>query len=124
MIHHMRVHRNLVTVIQVLLVAVILVGVGFLAWFLLNTEVDTADQQAKAHLLRLQASAKAYHGRLGFYDGLCRDVGLPAGFACAADANSYAIETRMTSGRYLCLDSRGHLGEREDSKGSATACGG
>lgn len=118
----MQVHKSVALVFELVLGIAILAAVAYGGWFLLSLNTDTDAVEAKAQMKLLQASTAAYYSRLRFYDGVCADVGLPRGFRCHADEESFAIETNLGVGLFYCLDSTGFLGETRVSKGESTAC--
>lgn len=109
-------------VLQVVLAIIIVVAVLGVGWFLLSLNTDTTEAQTKASLIRLEASAKVYYGRLGYYEGVCTDIGVPATYRCHESNAAYAIEAPLKDGKYLCLDSAGFTGRTLISKGEGTAC--
>lgn len=118
----MKVSRRTLRVLQMMLVALIVVGVIFTGRWFLSLNTDTTETQVKINLTRIEASAKVYYGRLGYYNGVCTDIGVPATYRCHASSNAYAIEVPLKDGKYLCLDSAGFSGHTLISKGEGTAC--
>lgn len=97
--------RILFFVVTSLVVAGIIYGV--------LTFVDTdkgSDAAVQANAERLKASAQVYYSRLQFYEGVCKDIGLPRNFSCAESESAYALSGRLTSGKYYCVDSSGFDG--------------
>lgn len=118
----MKVPRAVFVLVQVLLVAVIL-SVAFIGgWLLLSVNTDTTETQVRAQFTRLQASAQTYFARVRYYDGVCADIGVPSNFRCHNSETAYAVEADIGTGRFLCLDSTGFIGERRVSKGEETSC--
>ena len=105
----------------VLIAFVVLIVVGA-SWFLLNTNLDTTEAEYKVKTARLQASATVYYDRLGFYTGLCDDIGVPENFSCAESDGAYVIEAEIDTGTYYCLDSTGFAGKTRIPKGTGMAC--
>lgn len=118
----MRVHKYSLLLIQILLAIFIVSLVGVFIWWLLGRESDVDSVALRVHMLRMQASTETYYARLQFYDGVCSDIGVNKDFKCNESTNAFAIETRLSSGRFLCLDSTGFLGEISRSKGEAVSC--
>ncbi len=108
--------------VNAILVIAVVAVVVLISWFLLNSNLSTEEAESKAVLLRLKASAELYHSRVGFYTGLCGDIGVPGKFSCTESDDAYAIETTLSSGSYYCLDSSGFIGKTRLSKGLGTKC--
>lgn len=115
-------NKTTVVILEGLLVLLILAGVATAGWYLLNLNVDAKGAELKAQMTRLQSSAGIYYSRLQYYDGVCEDIGVPAGFRCRAKESAYAIETTVKEGLYYCIDSTGFHAETRLSKGEGTAC--
>lgn len=84
---------------------------GFI--YTILTFVDTSkgtDANVKANAERLKASAQVYYSRLQFYDGVCKDIGVPRNFSCAESAKAYALSGRLSDGKHYCVDSSGFDG--------------
>lgn len=115
---------NLPTFILLNAVVILLIigGVLVVGWFLLTTNVDQTEIQYKAELSRLSASALVYKSRIGSYEGLCGDIGVPDKFRCAESTDAYAIEADLSAGLFYCLDSTGFMGKTRISKGMGVAC--
>jgi len=118
----MIIHKNVLFLIEAIAVIVIVAAVGLLVWWLFGKDLAINDTQLRANLIRMQASAETYYSRLQFYDGMCSDIGIPPNFTCNETTDSFAIETRLSTGRYLCVDNSGFLGEIPRSKGGAVSC--
>lgn len=118
----MQVSRGALRVLQVIIGALIVVGVLAAGWWLLSLDTDTTETQTKASLTRLGVSGHVYYNRLNSYDGVCADIGVPANYHCHESSEAYAIEAPLPDGKYLCLDSTGFLGHTLISKGNSTAC--
>lgn len=118
----MTLNKSTVVILEVLITLLILVMVAAVGWFLLNLNLDAKGTELKAQMTRLQVSAGTYHARLQYYDGVCQDIGVPAGFRCQAKESAYAVETTLSTGLYYCIDSTGYHGETRLTKGEGTAC--
>lgn len=120
----MVVHRNILFLIEAIIIAIVVSAFGMFIWWLFEKESNIGDAQLRGHLLRMQASSETYYARLQFYDGVCSDIGLPTDFNCDETTEAFAIETRLPTGRYLCMDNTGFLGEIGQSKRDAVSCAG
>ncbi|OGG85975.1 hypothetical protein A2392_03180 [Candidatus Kaiserbacteria bacterium RIFOXYB1_FULL_46_14] len=118
----MQVPRIIITTLQLAMLALITVGVLLGGWWLLNLDVNTEQTQYKLQMSRLQVSAQIYYSRLQYYEGVCNDIGLPAGWRCNSNEAGYAVEFDLGTGRFYCMDSAGFLGETRVSKGVTVAC--
>lgn len=98
--------------VQIFIVLVILAiaVVGILAFFHYNSAAQVDSARVDVVMLRLQSSAKVYYGRLGYYDGVCKDIGLPEGYACRDSATTFVIYAKLPDDTYYCADSDGYLG--------------
>lgn len=82
------------------------------AWLYVRAEPALADQKLEAELLRLQAAGRVYAGRLKSYEGVCRDIGLRAGYLCQESEEAFAVAVERSDGMYFCADNTGHFGEQ------------
>ncbi|PIR86070.1 hypothetical protein COU14_01085 [Candidatus Kaiserbacteria bacterium CG10_big_fil_rev_8_21_14_0_10_44_10] len=117
-------NKNSAILIEFTVAAIIMFSFAALVWWLFDKESDVTDAQLKGNMVRLQASAETYYSRMTSYDGVCADIGLPPNFNCTEDDDVFAIETQLSSGKYLCLDKKGFLGEVNGSKKDAATCSG
>ncbi len=108
--------------INVVLVLVLIVGAGAIGWIVLGSNLDVSDAENKTKFARLMGSADLYFTRLNFYDGVCGDIGLPEGFGCNDNENSFALTVQLDSGWYYCGDSTGFTGDVPYSLGESTVC--
>lgn len=108
--------------INALMILLVVAGVLVVSWFLLTTNIDQTEVKYRAEFSRLNASAVVYQGRLGSFEGLCGDIGVPEKFRCAESATAYAIETDLGTGSFYCMDSTGFTGKTRIPKGDGTAC--
>ena len=118
----MQVNRATFFVLNLLVLVAVIAIVAIAGWYFLSHNVDTSGVEQRAQFERLSASAQLYYNRLGFYDGVCADVGLGANLRCSDSNSAYAIETTLSAGRFYCLDSTGFMGTTLISKGSGTVC--
>lgn len=118
----MQVNRVTLRIIEVILGAFVASGVLLVGWWLLSLNTDTTAAEQKAQMTRLKASAEVYYSRLRYYEGVCADVGVPAGYSCHDSEVAYAIEVLAGPGSYLCMDSQGFFGHTHLSKGQNTSC--
>lgn len=96
------------------------VGAGI--WFLVVVSPSLSVNDEQAELKRMQVSAQLYRYRLTSYDGVCKDVGAVGKFTCNETSEAYAIQARLESGKYYCVDSTEFAGELYISVGSGTRC--
>lgn len=118
----MRVRRIIVTILQLIVLALIAAGVLWGGWWLLNLDVDAEQTSHKVQMSRLQASAQIHHSRFQDYEGVCGDIGVPTGWLCDSNEAGYAVEFNLGTGRFYCMDSAGFLGETRVSKGATFTC--
>lgn len=109
-------------ILNVVIILLIVAGVIIAGWFLLTTNVDKTVVEYSAQFSRLSASAVVYQSRLGSYEGLCADIGVPKDFRCSDSEAAYAIEADLERGSFYCLDSSGFVGKTRIPKGSGTVC--
>ena len=105
----------------VVLLAVVAI-VAMVGWYFLNNGVDTTLVEKKAQFERLKASADLYYNRLGFYTGVCADIGITTEIKCTDSESAFALEAILAPGSFYCLDSSGFLGSTRISKGAGTIC--
>ena len=98
--------------IQIVLIFIILalVGLGVLFYLRYESAVNLNNTEVEAKMLRLQSSAKVYYGRLGYYDGVCKDIGLPTGYTCRDSATTFVIYTKLSDESWYCADSDNYIG--------------
>lgn len=118
----MRVNRFTLRVIETVLIVIIATGALFIGRWLLSLNTDTTATEQKAHMTRIKASAEIYYSRLGYYEAVCSDIGVPAGYNCHDSDTAFAIEVAAGQGRYLCMDSQGFFGHTHLSIGQGTVC--
>lgn len=97
----------------------ILAGIVFL---LVSQDLSLSDETKYAELQRLHASAGVYHTRLGFFDGVCEDIGATKPFVCNETEGAFAIAVSMKNGDMHCADSTGFIGEVKERLGTKVAC--
>lgn len=108
--------------VNVAMILLVVAGVLAVGWFLLSTNLDQTEVKHRAEFSRLNASAVVYQDRLGSYEGLCADIGVPDKFRCTESAAAYAIETDLGAGSFYCIDSAGFAGKTRIPKGTGTVC--
>ncbi len=108
--------------INAVMILLVVAGVLVVSWFLLTTNIDQTEVQYRAEFSRLSASAVVYESRLGSYEGLCVDIGIPEKFHCAESTATYAIEAGLGRGSFYCIDSTGFADKTRISKGVGTVC--
>ena len=118
----MKVHAATFVLINTLIIFAVIVGVAVVGWWLLNTNIDTTEAEIEARFIRLEASAFVYQNRLGFYEGVCNDIGVASDLRCNETEQSFAIEATLPRGGYYCLDSTGFMSKTKISKGVGTVC--
>jgi hypothetical protein len=118
----MEMKRSAFVLINLAIICLLLVGVLAVGWVFLNTNLDTSQAENVVKFSRMEAAAKVYYGRLNYYSGVCDDIGVPASFSCTDSETAYAVESKLDSGWFYCIDSSGFNGEMPYSKGSGTAC--
>jgi hypothetical protein len=118
----MQVNRATLRIIEVVLGTLVAGGVLLVGWWLLSLNTDTTEAQIRAQMTRLKASAEVYYSRLQYYQGVCADIGVPAGYSCHDSDTAFAVEVPAGPGSYLCMDSQGFFGHTHLSKGQNTAC--
>ena len=118
----MKVTRGAFALINVIVVLLLLAGIAGTTWFMLNFNLDTEGVQKQAEYERLKASANLYYSRLGFYDGVCSDIGIGASMRCSDSGNTFALEETVSRGSFFCMDSSGFMGNTRISKGEGTEC--
>ncbi len=101
----------------IILVIVVLLGTGVVFFLRYDSGIEVGDAQIQATLLRLQSSAFVYHGRLGYFDGVCSDIGLPKNYVCRETEKSFIIYVQLSDGSWYCADSTNYIG-REVSVGT------
>ena len=100
----------------------LMVIVAVVMYSLLNYGPSVNEKTHQAQMTRLQSSARIYHSRLTFYDGVCSDIGVETPYRCIASEEAYAIEVRLPDRSYYCADSTGFLGKTTKSFDRGTAC--
>ncbi|MCB9819675.1 hypothetical protein H6789_03160 [Candidatus Nomurabacteria bacterium] len=120
----MRVHKSSLFLMEVIIIAIVVFSFGLFIWWLFEKESNVSDVQIRGQMLRIQVSSETYYARLQFYDGICSDIGVPTNFNCDETTESFAVETKLPNGRYLCIDNTGFLGEIGQSKRDAVSCSG
>lgn len=108
--------------INLAVLGIFIIGAVIVGWLVLGTHVNTNDVEAEARFARQMTSAELYYRRIGYYDGVCGDIGVPLSFNCTDEEMAFAIETKLESGEYLCGDSAGFSGKIPYSKGNSTKC--
>ena len=108
----MKMDRHAFYVIRILFFVVAsLVVAAFIYAVLVMVDTDKgSDASVQANAERLRASAQVYYSRVKFYDGMCKDVGLPRNFSCVETATAYALSGRLSTGKHYCGDSSGFSG--------------
>lgn len=120
----MRIHRTAFHVLQILffiLAPVVVAGFIYGTLYFISPEKGS-DTGIQANAERLRASAQLYYSRLFFYDGVCADIGVSRQFQCNESTTAYAIEAKLSTGKYYCVDSQGFSGVVPWSIGSHTKC--
>lgn len=118
----MRINRLTLRVIEAVLIVTIASGALLVGWWLLSINTDTTATEQKAHMTRMKASAEVYYSRLGYYEAVCSDIGVPVGYDCHDSEITFAIEVPAGQGRYLCVDSQGFFAHTHLSLGQDTVC--
>lgn len=108
--------------VNVAMILLVVAGVLAVGWFLLSTNLDQTEVQYRAEFSRLDASAVVYQSRLGSYEGLCADIGVPEKFRCTESTAAYAIEADLSRGTFYCIDSTGFGGKTRIPKGDGRVC--
>ena len=112
---------TLIKIFIVVVVAALLLG-GFYFFFTTVPESEAEQIQKTAELKRYHATANVYRGRVASFDGVCQGLLLSDDFTCHNTDEAYALETRLSTGEYLCIDTDGEVGMSFFSKESETAC--
>jgi len=108
--------------INVLVLLLVIFIITVLGWLILNSDGATNDAKIKADFVRLEASSQIYYSRLGFYNGVCSDIGLSKDYTCHDSENAFAVEANSSPGRFYCFDSTGFSGKTLESKGAGLRC--
>ena len=120
----MVIHRSVVFLIEAIIALMVVAAFGIFIWWLFDKESEVTDAQLRGNMIRLQASAETYYARMASYDGVCSDIGVPANFSCNEGPEGFAIETRLSSGLYLCVDKKGFVGEVSAPRRGVASCSG
>ena len=125
--------RRFLTIVLVIgvLCGVVFFGVKGLPSLLQNLPGDRVGQTEEgntspADVLLLSkvestaASAKLYRGRMGFYDGVCKDITVVEPVVCKNTSEYFMIYAPLGSGGYYCTDSNNFSGEV--SRPKSTRC--
>jgi len=81
-----------------------------------KVEVRLQDGVIQAKVVTTAASAKVYFGRLGFYDGVCKDISVVAPVQCKDSSDFFMIYAPLSETAFYCADSYGFSGEVERPK--------
>ncbi len=95
----------------IILVLVIILGTGVILFLKYDSGIEVSDAHIEATMLRLQGSAFVYHGRLGYFDGVCSDIGLPKDYVCRETEKSFIIYAQLSDGTWYCVDSTNFKGK-------------
>lgn len=118
----MEMKRSSFLLINLAVLAVLILAAVVVGGLVLKVQLHTDDVEAEARFSRIMTSAELYYRRIGYYEGVCADVGVPSRFNCSDEEMAFAVETKLDSGEYLCGDSSGFSGLMPNSKGNSSKC--
>jgi len=79
------------------------------------------DTLAESKAVSTAVSADVYVKRMGFFDGVCKDISVVAPVICLQTTTSYVLFVPLASG-YYCKDSVGFAGKVEKRPTSGDSC--
>lgn len=85
--------------------------------------LTATDLAREANVRKTTQTAQIYKNKILDYSGLCGSIGLNEEvYNCVENKQDYAIETKLSNGRYYCADSAGFSGAIGRSIGTRASC--
>jgi hypothetical protein len=76
-----------------------------------DTQSETfSDSVLEAKVETTMASVKLFGGRMGSYDGACKDITVVAPVVCRNSDRAYVVFVPLSIGQYYCVDASGFKG--------------
>ncbi len=89
----------------------------------MDAHLSAEDISHRTTLQGMSYSAQLYKNKILDYGGLCRSIGIDASvYRCTENRTDYAIETRLSTGEFYCVDSSGFEGVTTWAYGSELRC--
>lgn len=77
--------------------------------------LNATDSLLQTKVESTAASANLFVGRMGFFEGVCKDISVVSPVQCSESATGFAIFTRLSNGSFYCVDRAGFRGVLEEN---------